>query len=137
METRKKRLIAELLCDSIDTDDGVDPRYERTSRKKTPNHGSRQLERQAQRALSMALASSADPNLRTLDVVSVQVHGPRLVVRIAPCEDSLALPSVPSAVAALEGASGWLRLAVSESIARKRVPTLAFDLFGFPEGPKG
>lgn len=82
-----------------------------------------------QQALSLALASSADPRLDDALLLDVRVSpgaGPLVVLVSAPPA------SLASVEAALEAAHGHLRSEVAQAIHRKRAPDLTFAVV--PEG---
>lgn len=80
-------------------------------------------------ALSLALASSADPRLEDALLLDVRVSpgaGPLVVLVSAPPA------SLSSVEAALDAAHGHLRSEVAQAIHRKRAPELTFAIV--PDG---
>jgi ribosome-binding factor A len=88
-------------------------------------HKARQLCRQVQRTLNLALAErGADPNLEQLyveDVTPAPGCGHLLVHFVAPVDQSL-----PEVLASLRRETAWLRAQVAAAISRKQAPELSF-----------
>lgn len=99
----------------------------REQRKNKPDHKTLQLCRQAQRALSLALAGECDDDvLRSLYVASV-VPAPdasRLLICVVLPRGSDA--PIAEVLSRLARASGLLRTAVARAVTRKRAPELTF-----------
>ena len=95
-------------------------------------HKTRQLCRQAYRALVSALAGECgDPVLQGLTVLAV-TPGPdasRLLVDVQPGAEALRLP-LHEILGRLEHVRGLLRHAVASAIVRKRAPELVFRCVG-------
>lgn len=87
-------------------------------------HKTRQLCRQAQHALCLALGECADEVLQRIYIVDVTTlaHDPRLLVHVMVPQD---MP-LAEALAHLNAAAVRLRAAVAEAITRKRAPELTF-----------
>jgi ribosome-binding factor A len=99
------------------------------------DHKTRQLCRQAQRALTLALAGEcADEVLRDLYVESVEPMGSaaQLLVHVA-LPSHVQLP-VFEVLARLESRSARLRAIVAQSICRKKAPNLSFIIAPAAEG---
>ena len=88
-------------------------------------HKARQLCRQVQRALNLALAErGADPNLEQLyvaDVTPAPGCGHLLVHFAMPTDQSL-----PDVLASLRRETPWLRAQVAAAVSRKQAPELSF-----------
>jgi ribosome-binding factor A len=88
-------------------------------------HKARQLCRQVQRALNLALAErGADPHLEQLyvaDVTPAPGCGHLLVQFVAPVDQPL-----PDVLASLRRETPWLRAQVAAAISRKHAPELSF-----------
>jgi ribosome-binding factor A len=88
-------------------------------------HKARQLCRQVQRALNLALAErGADPNLEQLyieDVTPAPGCGHLLVHFLAPPDQALS-----DALVSLRRETPWLRAQVAAAISRKQAPELSF-----------
>lgn len=100
-------------------------RSRRKGRGAPPDNKSRQLCRQVQQRLDIALGSELDdPVLQGLWVESVeaQAGGRSLVVRVVVPTGA----SILEVVQHLNAARGWLRAEVSAAINRKRTPNLQF-----------
>ncbi|MCX4247827.1 ribosome-binding factor A [Paraliomyxa miuraensis] len=111
------------------------------------NNKSRQLCRQVQRRLDLALCELDDPLLQGLWVQSVEQEpgGRALVVEVVTSDPAAVAPTL----ARLDAARGWLRSEVAAAIHRKRTPYLQFvvvtqdvmprelDAPFEPEGPFG
>ena len=117
-------------------DDGVDVIREKRSREAGKSgHKTYQLCKQAQRALSLALADCGDPLLQSLYVQTVEgaPDASRLRVIVA-CEFDDPLPAA-QIVARLEYVGKFLRQSVARAIVRKRSPQLVFTVA--PRGKEG
>ncbi len=122
-----------LLVAELDPDDGLHPRQRRRQERRRDRSSARKrrLCGQVARALTIALPTAADPQLRSLLVVEV-VPAPdlrRLEARIA------APPGQPpdGLSARLGLARPWLREEVALAIHRKRAPELRLVLVPSPE----
>lgn len=97
----------------------------RDSASRRAEHKARQLCRQVQRALNLALAErGADPNLEQLyieDVTPAPGCGHLLVHFLAPPDQSLA-----DVFVSLRRETPWLRAQVAAAISRKHAPELSF-----------
>lgn len=93
---------------------------------------SRQLCRQVQRRLDLALAELEDPLLQGLWVRSVEQEpgGRALLVEVVVANPALVAPTL----ARLDVARGWLRSEVAAAIHRKRTPHLQFVAVPEPTG---
>ncbi len=122
-----------LLVAELDPDDGLHPRQRRREERRRDRSSARQrrLCGQVARAITIALPTAADPQLRSLLVVEV-VPAPdlrRLEVRLAAPLDQ----PVDGLVARLGAARSWLREEVAHAIHRKRAPELRLVLVPYPE----
>ncbi len=90
--------------------------------KRKHEYKDRQLCRQAQRALNLALGECRQDLLREVYVMDVTPAAGRLIVHV------VVPPHVPlhEALGHLESATGMLRAQVARSITRKRAPELTF-----------
>jgi ribosome-binding factor A len=97
----------------------------RDSASRRAEHKARQLCRQVQRALNLALAErGSDPNLEQLyidDVTPAPGCGHLLAHFVAPLGYSL-----PDVIASLRRDAPWLRAQVATAISRKQAPELSF-----------
>ena len=97
----------------------------RDSASRRAEHKTRQLCRQVQRALNLALAErGADPHLEQLyvdDVTPAPGCGHLLAHFQAPPDQSL-----PDVLASLRRETPWLRAQVAAAISRKQAPELSF-----------
>jgi ribosome-binding factor A len=84
--------------------------------------------RQVWRALTYALAGSADDAIRTLSVASVlpAPDAGHLLVTVVPGGAGDLAPSLVDLLERLDRARPWLRREVAEAIVRKRAPELTF-----------
>lgn len=109
-------------------EDGFD--YARHSRHRQRDNKLGQLCRQVQRTVSLSLSGEChDEVLSELAVHSVMPapDAGRLLVLVYFANPRMAVPFV-ELLQRLEAVSPWLRREVARSIARKRVPELAFQL---------
>ncbi len=126
------------FCDEIHADDGVSPeelsrRKQKASRqisRRKPNHHTRQLCKQACRAIDESIVCDCgDPvldDLRTVWVRPAGKGGQKLEVTFTTAETDL--EKIALMYEALRQVSGILRSAVAGSITRKRVPQLTFRI---------
>jgi ribosome-binding factor A len=118
---RASRKDIESLCTDVGPEDGVDPRYLRSS----TGRKQMQLCRQAQRTLAEALAACGDELLLELEVVGVApAAGPgRLLVTVRP---SPAAPprDLGEYERRLARALGFLRNEVAAAVHRRKAPEL-------------
>ena len=120
------------LCGELHADDGVDPReaFSRESRKAAPREDrkARQLCKQVQRALSIALAGeTGDPLLGEIEIVRVEPAPDDTRLRVVVATHANSPASMQDALDALSRAAGYLRACVAQWITRKRTPELAFS----------
>ena len=109
MKTRKQRLEAALLCDSLGADDGVDPRSQRKIKRQfKQTYHQDQLARQVERALNLALCTSTDPILQDLAIFAISTVGNSLRIVVTPLSSRNYL-SEAEISAALVRASGRIR----------------------------
>jgi len=99
--------------------------FRRDSASRRAEHKTRQLCRQVQRALNLALAErGADPNLDQVyidDVTPAPSCGHLLAHFVAPSDHSLL-----DVLASLRHETPWLRAQVAAAISRKHPPELSF-----------
>jgi ribosome-binding factor A len=99
--------------------------FRRDSASRRAEHKTRQLCRQVQRALSLAMAErGADPHLEQLyieDVTAAPGCGHLLVHFMVPPDQSLS-----DVLASLRRETPWLRAQVAAAISRKQAPELSF-----------
>jgi ribosome-binding factor A len=113
-----------------------DDAYRKESASRRAEHKARQLCRQAQRTLNLALAErGSDPVLERLYVVDVTSDwgcGHLLVHFVAPCDRSIA-----DVLAGLRREAPRLRAQVAGAISRKRAPELTFMPIMYEGGGDG
>ena len=124
------RLLARMreLCAEIGAEDGIDPRLlEKRSRHRGPSRKTQQLCGQVSRAISLALASSAEPCLQALTVARVCPAPDVRRLRFELTSTDPRILSDPGAtLARVAAAAGWLRTEVGAGLSRRRVPGLVF-----------
>lgn len=127
------------LCAELHADDGVDARtaFTRVSknRESPADRKTRQLCKQAQRALAAALGGEcSDPTLHLAEIVGVDPSPDSSRLRVL-----VRVPADGESSAAwrrrLESACGFLRAYLASAITRKRVPELTFCVL--PTGGEG
>lgn len=119
-----------LLCAEWREGDGLEPRLEQITDVKQQTHKSRQLSKQAQRALSLFLEGECKhPDLLGIQVVEVQYEHKQqcLCVKVG----SIDIDAKGEAIlAALKHSQSLLRSVVATSLHRKKIPALCFCYVG-------
>ncbi len=122
---------AKQLCDELGPEDGIDPRIlARALDTKTKSHKSQQLCKEAKHTLSLVLAGElSDPTLQNLGVVDVTTNddGQFLFVSVSHIDTGI-VPDENQTLNKLQAIQGYLRSAIAQSVKRKRVPALKFQL---------
>jgi ribosome-binding factor A len=136
MKRSKRWLVkARQLCDELDRDDGIDPRIlARKHISKSRDHKSAQLSKEAKRTLSLALAGElSDARLQDLEVIDVTtgLDDQFLVVTVTPTNSASNLDS-NQLLKRLKKIQGYLRSTIAQSVKRKRVPALKFEVLHAP-----
>ena len=140
-QTQLQRL--QQCCGEIHEDDCIDPRkFFQPERDKKENYKGQQLCRQAYETLSLLIADCDDELMQSLNIVEVNItsDGSRLVAAI---EHKYADQSVPEldkstpeqTLSRLAEQIPRLRSELAQSISRKRVPNLSFELY-YPSDTK-
>ncbi len=128
---------AKQLCDEIGPEDGVDPRIiARAMDRKSKNHKSKQLGKEARHTLSMVFTGElSDPVFQDLEVVDVAAtdDGQFLIVSLA-CIDTSVEIDETQILKKCRALQGYLRSAIAWSVKRKRVPALKFELIQVDKG---
>jgi ribosome-binding factor A len=129
-QNRSEKLRA--LCGELHADDGVDPRTaftrEWTQRESAADRKTRQLCKQAQRALAAALGGECgDARLRLAEVVAVEPSPDSSRLRVTVIVPPAGGTSVEWRQR-FEAATGFLRASLARAITRKRVPELTFGV---------
>lgn len=129
---RRQREQLRALCGELHEDDGVDPReYFRPARQREQDHRkSRQLCRQVQRTLDLALSGKSGEDLLShLKIVSVWPgrDGSRLLITVTADvpPDQFDRQKIESQLALIRGR---LRTEVAAAITRKKTPVLTFQI---------
>jgi hypothetical protein len=121
---------ARQLCDEIGPEDGVDPRLLPTLHlSEKQSHKGKQLCKVAQRVLSLKMGEFSDPQLQLLSVLKVtSLHAGRSLLVVLSYEDS-GLPEQELLIQqSLHAVEGSLRTAIAQSVKRKRIAALKFEL---------
>ena len=122
---------AKHLCDEIGPEDGVDPRViARAMDRKTKNHKSERLGKEARHTLSMVFAGElSDPVFQELEVVDVAAtdDGQFLIVSLTRIDNSFNIDET-QILEKCQAVQGYLRSAIASAVKRKRVPNLKFEL---------
>ena len=133
MRSKDKRFAEfRALCAECHADDGVDPRRaftrESKGRKHAADRKTRQLCKQAQRALAAALGSeSGDERLQLAEIVGVEPSPDSSRLRVIVCVPATG-GSSGEWLERLQRARGFLRACLAGAITRKRVPELTFSV---------
>lgn len=122
---------ASKICGEIGPEDGVDPRLvARAMDRKSRNHKSKQLGKEARHCLSMIFAGElGDPVFQDLEVIDVAAtdDGQFLIVSLVRLDTSDEMDDA-QVVEKCQAVQGYLRAAIASSVNRKRVPVLKFEL---------
>lgn len=126
------------LCDEIGVDDGIDPHKlsKNKDHEKTDLRKVRQLCKHIEKTLNLVFDGElSDPLFNSLSIVSVRPSDMKsqIIVTVATSstmEDSALI------MQALQNVKGYLRSAVANSIRRRRVPDLNFQLLSLIQGIK-
>lgn len=122
---------AELLCDEIGPDDGLDSRLlSRTFTHEKTSYKSRQLCKVAKHTLSLVLSGEfSDPMLQNLAVIDVSSNGEGEALCISlSYNDAGSVMDEERILERLHAVQGSLRAEIARSLKRKRVPALRFKL---------
>lgn len=129
--SQKKRAELLALCGQLNEDDAVDPREFFRKKYRGQDAKAQRLCRQVQETISLVLSGEFDDEvLQALDVFSVQPAPTtrRLVVVVRP-DPHLAPTITPEQILArIQRVAGRLRSEVATSIARRKAPTLVFEV---------
>lgn len=129
MARKRKRRFDRPLCDAYGPEDGIDPRDWAKSRHfPVRNRKALQLCRQVCRALHLALAGLADPQLNDLLVSEVRLFpdSSRLLARL--CSGSGSELDFEAVLMRIQRASNRLRLEVAAAIHRRKTPELIYQI---------
>ncbi|MES9832971.1 MAG: ribosome-binding factor A [Candidatus Thiodiazotropha sp. DIVDIV] len=130
---RSKQWLTEAnkLCSKLDSEDGIDPRIlARNYESKTRFHKAEQLSKEAGRILSIILSGElSDPIYQDLQVIDVSRNndGQFLVVKVTHLDAYSELVRI-LALTKLNAIKGYLRSVIAQSVKRKRVPALKFQV---------
>lgn len=119
---------ARQLCDELGPEDGVDPRLlPSVHLAEKQSHKDKQLCKVAQRVLSLKMGEFSDPQLQTLSVIKVtSLHAGRSLLVVLSYSG---LPEQEVLVQqSLHAVEGSLRTAIAQSVKRKRIAALKFEL---------
>ena len=136
MKQQRRKVRPRDLCARLHDDDTVDPRKSRDDgddQDNNDNRKTRQLCKQAFRAISAAMTGECHNNsLQALEVIRVDPapNAGRLQVTVAVESPG---PGEPVIRAALERVTGFLRGEVARAITRKRAPELTFRVIPHQE----
>jgi ribosome-binding factor A len=115
------------LVDPLFAEELSKGRSRRSHRSNSSNHKTLALCRQAQRALSLALAGECRDEVLSSVYIEAVVPAPdatRLLVRLV--VPARANASIPEVIERIERVRGLLRAEVAQAITRKRAPELTF-----------
>ena len=136
MTSRKVSLRAiAALCDKVGPDDGVDPRRIRRGRaRRKKDKKAKQVSRQAEVTVQLALGGLLDEVLQDLRVIRVEPapDSRRLLVVIGPRNGSTRVTE-HEAAGVVQKVERILRREVASALHRKRAPSLTFALVGMRE----
>lgn len=122
---------ANQLCDELDAEDGIEPRVlARKFEFKERAHKSAQFCKVAKHTVSLVLAGElSDTLLDDLEVIDVTagLDGEFLVVTVKP-KYSASVQDSNQIHNRLKTIQGYLRSAIAQSVKRKRVPALKFEV---------
>jgi len=130
MKSKHKLNPVQPLCAETRVDDGIDAKT--LAKQDQPSHQDRkahQVCRQAERAMSFVLAGEMGNELLHslfVDAVDPAPDSSHLLVTISSYRTEETLP-MDAVLAALKGAEGQFRAAVSAAINRKKAPQLSFQ----------
>ena len=127
-QKQSKDLLSSYRAD-IDADDGADAReFFKKGSSKTNNRKSQQLCAQVADTLGQLIGGdTADEILQSLRLIEVSPapDASQMLVLVGPAAGAPEL-AAREVLAALNGASGWLRTEIAAAITRKRAPRLIF-----------
>jgi len=122
---------AKQLCDEIGPEDGVDPRVLAHALETTKRSHTKQTTMQrGKNTLSLVLTGEvSDPALQNIEVIDITANedGQFLFVSVAHIASGVA-PDEKQMLNKLKTIQGYLRSAIAQSVKRKRVPALKFQL---------
>lgn len=128
-KSQREQLLA--LCGQLHEDDAVDPRKYFRKKNRRQNSSALRLCKQVAETLSLVLSGEfADDVLHSLDVYAVQPapHTRRLLVIVKPCDDICSVVTPELILQKLAAVQCVLRQRIAASIARRKTPTLVFQI---------
>ncbi|MES9851960.1 MAG: ribosome-binding factor A [Candidatus Thiodiazotropha sp. L084R] len=122
---------ASKLCNRLDHEDGIDPRILARKLDSKPRfYKAEQLSKEARRIISIVLSGElSDPVFQDLEVIDVNCNSSKqfLIIKVRHIDANSSLESNHT-LTKLNTFKGYLRSVIAQSVKRKRVPALKFQL---------